>query len=131
MDQAKQVSSRRPAQRPNSQFNLDEAVARCFGRYHLFQKMVACYFDESDGLLERIRAALANNEAAELASAAHRLKGTVGYLAAQRATAAVSEVEQIGLSGDLAAAPAAIERLENELEALGPALLPHQPGREE
>jgi protein-histidine pros-kinase len=104
---------------------LDDAVSKCFGKYHLFCDMVGCLFDEAAPLLERMRAALAGGDAAELADVAHRLKGTVGYLGAATAFEAVRRVEQIGRTGALADAPEAIDQLEEQLNRLEEALLPH------
>jgi HPt (histidine-containing phosphotransfer) domain-containing protein len=128
MDDANSASSSPAGQDSMKVFDLDQAVSRCFGKYRLFQKMVECYFCESAGLVDRIRTAVTNDDAAETAAAAHRLKGTVGYLAAPSATHAVARVEQIGLSGDLTDAPSAIAHLTSELERLNPALLPHRTG---
>ena len=46
----------------------------------------------------------------------HRLKGTVAYLGAAPALEATRRVEDIGRSGDLSAAPAALEKLAMELD---------------
>ncbi len=73
-------------------------------------------------MLERMRAALESGDALGLANAAHRLKGTVAYLGAAPALAAMQCVEDIGRSGDLSAAPAAVEKLAMELGRLTEAL---------
>ena len=78
-------------------------------------------------LLEQMRAALGNGDGTELANTAHRLKGTVAYLGAAPALEATRCVEDIGRSGDLSAAPAAIEKLAMELGRLKDALDGHRP----
>jgi two-component system sensor histidine kinase/response regulator len=107
-------------------FDLDEAVSKCFGKYDLFQEMTGCLYCEADSLLEQMRAALGNGAGTELANTAHRLKGTVAYLGAVPALAATACVENIGRSGDLSAALAAIDRLAMELDRLKSALDGHR-----
>ena len=107
-------------------FDLDEAVAKCFGDYDLFQEMAGFLLCEADPLLEQMRAALDRGNATELANAAHRLKGTIAYLGASPAWAAIGHTEEIGRSGDLSAAPAAIEKLAIELRRLKDALDGHR-----
>jgi PAS domain S-box-containing protein len=107
-------------------FNLDEAVSKCFGKHELFLEMAGCLFCEADSLVEQMRAALSNGAGVELANTAHRLKGTVAYLGAAPALAATGHVEDIGRSGDLSAAPGAIEKLAMELDRLKDALDGHR-----
>ena len=112
---------------PPGVFDLNVAVRRCFGKYRLFQDMVKCLFDEADPLLERMRTASANGGEAELANAAHRLKGTVGYLGAAPAMEAVRRVEQMGRRGELTGAAEAIRQLEEQLAILKQAITPYRP----
>ena len=107
-------------------FDLDEAVERCFGQHRLFQKMVDSLFQEAASLLDEMRAALAHGDREKLAAAAHRLKGTVVYLAAGPAAEAAARVEQIGRSGDLDTAPDALGQLSARLDALKAALAVHR-----
>jgi CheY-like chemotaxis protein/HPt (histidine-containing phosphotransfer) domain-containing protein len=107
-------------------FDLDDAVQRCFRKYHVFQDMVRCLFDEADPLLVEMRTALADGNAVELGSAAHRLKGTVGYLGAAPALDAVACVERLGRRGELTGAAEAIRQLEEQLAILKRALAPHR-----
>ena len=107
-------------------FDLDEAVSKCFRRYELFQEMVGFLYCETDSLLKEMHAAIVSGDGTVLANAAHRLKGTVAYLAAEPALAATRSVEDLGRSGDLSAASAALERLALELDRLKEALREHQ-----
>jgi HPt (histidine-containing phosphotransfer) domain-containing protein len=75
-----------------------------------------------------MQTALAGGDAVRLDRAAHRLKGTVGYLGAAPAMDAVQRVEQIGLCGDLTGAAEAIRRLAEQIEVLKTAVLPHRNG---
>jgi PAS domain S-box-containing protein len=108
-------------------FNLDEAVSKCCGKYELFQEVASCLFCEADSLLEQMRAAFSAGAATEFADAAHRLKGTVAYLGAAPALAATRCAEDIGRSGDLSTAPAALETLAMELGLLKDAIDGHRP----
>ncbi len=107
-------------------FNLDEAVSKCYGKYELFQDMVECLFCESAPLLEQMRVAIGDGTGTELANIAHRLKGTVAYVGAEPALGAVQCLEDLGRSGELSAAPAALEILALELERLKDALGDHR-----
>ena len=70
-----------PSAAPPTVFDLDDAVKHCFGMHDIFQEMAECLLCEADPLLEQMRTALATGSATEMGNAAHRLKGTVGYLA--------------------------------------------------
>lgn len=72
--------------------------------------------------LDAIRSAYAAADAASLARAAHKLKGSLFAVTARPAGTAAANVEAVARSGELAAAPAAIDALERELGRLEPAL---------
>jgi hypothetical protein len=55
---------------------------------------------------------------------AHQLKGTVVFLGAQPAAAAVRQIEQTARSGDVTTTAAAIRELEHQVELLNDALPP-------
>ena len=111
------------------EFDLEEAVKRCYGKYDLFQDMVGCLFDESDSLLKEMRGALADGDAAKISGAAHRLQGTVLFLGAAPALEAAKCVERMGTSGDLGAAAEAIDRLQQQVRLLKAQLMPHRKER--
>jgi CheY-like chemotaxis protein len=110
----------RPAA-PGGVFHLEEALARC-GGYGMFEKMVEYFFADADPLLERMTAALGSGRAAEMGGAAHRLKGTAGYLGAADAMLAAQRVEQAGACGDLPGAAALLAQLERQIQGLKKAL---------
>jgi signal transduction histidine kinase/CheY-like chemotaxis protein/HPt (histidine-containing phosphotransfer) domain-containing protein len=113
-------------QSPDLVFDLAAAVTHSLGKYDLFQQMVGCFFAEVDPMLEKIRTALLAGDAAEVAHAAHRLKGTISHLGAPRAWNAAQRVEKSGHHGDMTAAAEAIRQLEEQLATLKPALAPHR-----
>jgi PAS domain S-box-containing protein len=107
-------------------FNLVEAVAQCFGKYDIFQDMVACFFDEAQPLIEKMLAAVTLGDREAIYQAAHRLKNTVVYLGASRATKATQQVEQASKSQDSSSVREAIEALEEETDRLKQALEPYR-----
>ncbi len=111
-------------------FDLEEAVSKCFGRYDMFQKMVECFFEEADPLLNQIQAALDRGDAEQIATAVHRLKGTIVYLGARAAAESAKQIEQLGRAGELALLPSAIEELQQRCRELMEALARHRGGPE-
>jgi HPt (histidine-containing phosphotransfer) domain-containing protein len=77
-------------------------------------------------LLEQMRTALSNKDAAEMGNAAHRLKGTVAFLGASPATDATKRVEQMGMLNDLKDAAEAIDQLQRQLQLLKEAVASHR-----
>jgi two-component system, sensor histidine kinase and response regulator len=73
--------------------------------------------------LADIRRAVATADARALRAAAHTLKGAAANFAAAGVTDAALELQQIGDTGEMSEAKAALERLEVELAALRRALL--------
>jgi HPt (histidine-containing phosphotransfer) domain-containing protein len=116
--------------KPDSIFNMSDALARCFDR-QMFQQMVDFFFVQSAEGMEAMRAALAGGEPAKIAKAAHRLRGTVSYLGAQPCFDAVDSVEQMALSGDLASTAGLIERLSVQIELLKKAIAPFRSAKPE
>jgi HPt (histidine-containing phosphotransfer) domain-containing protein len=107
-------------------FNFEEALTRCMGQRQMLLEMMDFFRDESAEVLPAIRAALARGDAAAMGRAAHRLKGTVVYLASQPVTDATRDLEQMGLNNDLAGADQAVERLARAVESLEQALAPYR-----
>ncbi len=100
-------------------FDEAAAIRLCFGRQEMFQTMVRSFFDDVDKLLPEMRAALARGDLTRLGELGHRLKGTVAYLGARRATAAALRVEQLGRQGGRASdAEEVVDLLYSECDAL-------------
>ncbi len=108
-------------------FKLDQALARLDGKLDLFREMVGYFFSDGLELVPEIRSAAARGDAATVANKAHRFKGTVLYLGAAAATAALDRVESLGRAGDLTGAPAAVETMEAEVARLAAALRRFRP----
>jgi two-component system, sensor histidine kinase and response regulator len=79
----------------------------------------------SDGppLLDELRRALSAGDAPGVGRTAHSIKGMLSNFCAPQAHAAAQRVEQAGKSGDLAAAPAAVQTLQEDLDSLTRELL--------
>ncbi len=95
------------------------------GDADLVRKVIEVFLHEKAAMLGAVRTALERGDAAEIARAAHRVKGTCITLAARLAAEAAGQLERLGLAGDLAQArplgDLLDERLcqvENELLAL-------------
>lgn len=78
----------------------------------------------SDGraLLADVRQSVASGDAAGIGRAAHALKGMISNFCAPAAHASAMAVEKIGKGGDLAAAGAAVDALDEQLAGLIAAL---------
>ncbi len=98
------------------------ALQKLGGDEELLLEIIGLYLDDCPKVMERLSAALAEGDAEGVWKAAHRLKGSVGSLAAQPALEAARDLETVGRAGDLEEAAAAFERLEHELERLAAAL---------
>jgi DNA-binding NarL/FixJ family response regulator len=109
-------------------FDLDRALVILGGHYDLFQEMTGYFFRDAPKLMDDLQAGLRNGDARMVAQVAHRLKGTVLYLAAQRAADSAARLEEIGLSRDLTSAAEVVEHFQQEIARLSEALAPHRPG---
>jgi CheY-like chemotaxis protein/HPt (histidine-containing phosphotransfer) domain-containing protein len=88
------------------------------GEESLFAEVSATLQNDLPGQLESLREAIAQGDALRLERASHLLKGSVGAFAAPGAFHAAQKLENIGHSGDLAAAPEALRHLEEKTRAL-------------
>jgi len=106
-------------------FSLEQALARVDHDGEMFQAMAELFVDQGVKDLADTRAALAAQDAAGLARAAHRLKGAIIQFCAPAVFEATKELEALGRAGDLAAATTACATLETELLRLLAALRQH------
>jgi|GEM_PF-1077562 len=101
---------------PRPAVDRQRLVERFVGDLDLARQMAAIFLEEAPRLLEAARQALAGGRTLDLATAAHTLKGSVGYFEAPLAFAAALELERLGREERLAPAAEALERLTRELE---------------
>ena len=123
-------SQRNVGPRSAAVFDHELALRHCHNKPRLLAEIVDCFHDDVQNLLPRLRAALRERDLIEVGKLAHRMKGTITYLAAEPARQAVERTEMIGRSilepaeaGDLVAI------LEHECQALQAAVAEHQAAR--
>ena len=104
-------------------FDEAELLARVDNDTAFLAETVEMLTSDGPPLLDELRRALAAGDAPAVGRTAHSIKGMVSNFCAVQAHAAAQRVEQIGKSGDLAAAPAAVQTLHEELDSLTGELL--------
>ncbi len=111
-----------PSSFPSSVFDPQAALTRVGGDEELLRELTAVFLTDAPTWLNDARAAAARGDAVGLRRAAHTIKGAVGYFGAAEAAAAAARVEELGRTGDPAAAVAALPELEQALDRLTAAL---------
>jgi len=91
------------------------------GNEKLIRSLAATFLADAPKALARIRGALTKKNVAELASAAHLLKGSLAIFGAPKAVAAARNLEALGRANNLREATASLRTLESEF-----ALLQHE-----
>ena len=82
----------------------------------LLQQMAAMFAREYPVYLQRIDTAIAEGDAEQLTKAAHRFRGMLSTLRFIRAAQTAAELEELGISSELEGAPAACERLREDID---------------
>jgi PAS domain S-box-containing protein len=113
-------------------FRLEKSGADVLDRQQLMQRigddpeillqLVAVFREECRMLLTQIEQGLAARDTRVVERAAHRLRGSLGTMAAEPAQQAALEVELLGRAGDLGTAAERFRALAYEVERLEPAL---------
>jgi|RhiMethySRZTD1v2_1073278.scaffolds.fasta_scaffold38651_3 two-component system, sensor histidine kinase and response regulator len=80
----------------------------------LIADVIRLFLDDCPTRLAEIRAAITAQNAEQLRTTAHALKGAAGYMAAARVVAAAAALEVMGREGRLSEAPEAFSLLEAE-----------------
>jgi two-component system, sensor histidine kinase and response regulator len=86
--------------------------------------LTAILLQDSPKTLARIGRAIAQNHAAELAAAAHLLKGSLAIFGASKAVELARNLEAVGRAAQLRDAPLEFRALETEFTALRGELAP-------
>ncbi len=102
----------------SSAIDWDSAIAVVDGDRELLGEIVAAFLIEGPALLEQIRRALTDGDAAELRRGAHTLKGALRTLGIESAAELASKLEEIGRRGDLAAGSPVMAQLESQLDQI-------------
>jgi HPt (histidine-containing phosphotransfer) domain-containing protein len=103
---------------PDPILDPEALLGRVAGDRALLRELVAIFTEDAPGMLERIAGALAADDSAAVAKAAHALKGSVGVFSAGPAAGAAAELEQLARSGELSAAGRTYATLEREVARL-------------
>jgi signal transduction histidine kinase/CheY-like chemotaxis protein len=106
-------------------FDLAEAVKRCFGKYDFFVDLANSFSHEADDSLRAMNEACLQGSADAVRNAAHQLKNTVVYLGSQPTTDAIVKAEDAAKSGNFEALGEALKQLQRQLESLKRSLAPH------
>jgi CheY-like chemotaxis protein len=114
------VNSRVPISSPAVDWSAARAALGDDRR--LLAEVARMFQNESAALMDTLRQALDAWDAPRVARTAHTLKGSIGVLAARQAQEAAWVLESVAKSGDLAGAPAALDKLATELERVYAAL---------
>jgi HPt (histidine-containing phosphotransfer) domain-containing protein len=103
---------------------VDPAIAlqQTAGDRELLRELAAISYRECPQLLESVRSAVHQRDAASLKLAAHKLKGAIGTFGPSAAFEAAYKLELMGQRGDLAELADACCRLQQEMDRLLPAL---------
>ncbi len=90
------------------------------GDRQLLQEVVEAFLEECPELLDQARAAVAAADAILLRRSAHTIKGIMLTLGLEMPGALAAELEEMGRSSDLSAAPPILSRLESQLDEILP-----------
>jgi CheY-like chemotaxis protein len=98
----------------------DLAIARerMGGSEELLRKLARLFLGETEGLLERLRSAVEQQQAQELERTAHRLKGQAATFEARAVVKAATELERMGRQNQLEPAAGMLARLQREMDRL-------------
>jgi two-component system sensor histidine kinase/response regulator len=98
------------------------ALERLGGDEELFAEVAEIFLTNQAQQLNAIRCAVMEKDAAGIRRAAHGLKGAAAYVGGLATAEAAHRLEVLGMNGDLAAVPDALQVLELELSRLTAAL---------
>jgi PAS domain S-box-containing protein len=127
-DSVEAVAARRERQpkenaiRVGEVLDLATALARVGEDRELLQELAELFLQECPRLMQRVRAALADQDPLQLKCAAHSLKGSIDSFAAKDAYDAALALEISGRNGNLVGAREACAVLEKEVKRLTEAL---------
>ncbi len=94
--------------------DMDELKEIMDNDMELIQDCFADFLSDWPGLLDEIKNALTQKDPEKMNVSAHKLKGTLKYLAAEPAAAAAEAIESAGKNQDLDNQDATLLNLENE-----------------
>ena len=101
---------------------IDNALAAFDGNLPLLKTVVQMVINQSGADMAAIRSDAAANSSTALGASTHRLKGSLGAIAAVPAFQACSALNTLARTGETAAYAVALSHLEDELGRLLPCL---------
>ena len=99
-------------------FDDKELMERIDNDWEFLAETVQMLSSDGRVLLKGVQDALASGDAADVGRKAHTLKGMISNFCSPAAHGAALAVEQLGRTGDLSAAPAAVATLAEQLDIL-------------
>ncbi len=102
--------------------NTTALLDRVEGDRALVSQLVKVFFEETPSLMREIRTAFRGGDAAAMGKAAHRLRGTLTTMGAERAAAPAWKLELSGREGGAESSDSTLAELEQELFRLEPEL---------
>jgi two-component system sensor histidine kinase/response regulator len=96
----------------------DTLLAGFGGRMDLLKHVVDVFLEDAPAIVARLKQALQDNNAVDVATAAHALKGSVGLFSQGDAYECARRLEQLGKSGDLTGGEAVHEELSASVSKL-------------
>jgi signal transduction histidine kinase/CheY-like chemotaxis protein/HPt (histidine-containing phosphotransfer) domain-containing protein len=121
---ASATSAASPAPPPPAGSAVDHLRRSTGGNEKLMSSLTAILLQDSPKTLARIGRAIAQNNAAELAAAAHLLKGSLAIFGASKSVELARNLEAMGRAAQLRDAPLEFRSLETEFTALREELAP-------
>jgi HPt (histidine-containing phosphotransfer) domain-containing protein len=88
----------------------------------MLSELTQLFFDDAGSNLAALKEAIEKRDATFVERVAHTLKGSSGNMGATRMAELCGQLQDAGASGYLTAAPALLERLEEEFEHVHSAL---------
>jgi HPt (histidine-containing phosphotransfer) domain-containing protein len=98
--------------------DLEAALIRVGGDIDLLREIAVLFADEGPRVVQELREALAQDNAAAIGRAAHGLKGSAANFGAAPAVEAASQIEQLARAGRTSEIAPLIQVLEHALRAL-------------
>lgn len=104
--------------RTTAVMDVEDALQRLDHDHELFREIVQIYVEDSPSMLQSIHDAVAHADAGMLQRAAHSLKGLTATLSAQQVVSAAYRLEQMGATGNLTDAAAAVATVDQQVSEL-------------
>jgi len=118
------IASEAPASQQDPPFDLDSLLSRCMGDVEFRDRLLTKFPEQAELGMRRITDAVRANDAAQLARAAHGLKGTAANLSAASVQRVAAELEALGHAGTLDQVDRLVAELQSQVDRCIAALQP-------